>query len=116
VANGSGLLSKVDGRTLWVRRFKEILADHLSDIPEATVGERSIIRRASTLEVELEKMEVAFASTNSATPADIDLYARCAANLRRLLESVGLKRRSKDVTPSLCEYLSAPAGKQTNND
>jgi hypothetical protein len=36
---------------------------------------------------------------------DLDLYQRTAGNLRRLLQSVGLERRPRDVTPSLAEYL-----------
>ena len=36
-----------------------------------------------------------------ASAADIDLYQRTANSLRRLLESVGLQRRARDVTPSL---------------
>jgi cobalamin-dependent methionine synthase I len=34
----------------------------------------------------------------------LDIYARVAGNLRRLLEAVGLQRRAKDVTtPTLDE-------------
>jgi hypothetical protein len=106
VGNGSSILNGVDGRLLWPRRFKELFADHLSDTPDASVAERSILRRACTLEVELERMETAFALAGEASPEAIDLYARCAANLRRLLESVGLQRRAKDITPSLGQYLA----------
>jgi hypothetical protein len=44
----------------------------------------------------------------AASADDIDLYARVAAHLRRLLESVGLGRRSRDVSasvPNLATYL-----------
>ena len=41
-----------------------------------------------------------------AQPEQLDLYQRTANSLRRLLESVGLKRVPKDVTPSLAEYLA----------
>jgi len=53
----------------------------------APAAERSIIRRASVLTVELERLEVKFASAGEA--ADLDLYQRTAGNLRRLLEAVG---------------------------
>jgi hypothetical protein len=105
VANGSALLGGVDGRSTWVRRLKECLDDHLSDLPDASVAERSIIRRASVLEVELERLETKFALAGQASADELDIYARIAANLRRLLESVGLQRRARDVTPTLAEYL-----------
>jgi hypothetical protein len=42
-------------------------------------------------------LEAKFALAGGATPDQLDLYGRTAGNLRRLLESVGLKRRAKDV-------------------
>jgi hypothetical protein len=55
------LLPGVDGRSAWTRRCRDILASHLSDTPDASAAERSIIRRASVLTVELERMERQFA-------------------------------------------------------
>lgn len=75
-----------------------VSADHLADLPDASVSEHSIVRRASVLEVELERMETKFALAGEASVDDLVLYQRTAGNLRRLLESVGLQRRSKDVT------------------
>jgi hypothetical protein len=44
-----------------------------------------------------------------ANAEDLDLYLRASNNLRRLLETVGLQRRPRDVTlPSLREYLAKP--------
>jgi hypothetical protein len=105
VTNGSALLPNIDGRSPWVRRCKDVLASHLSDTPDASAAERSIIRRASVLTVELERMERQFALAGEANPEQLDLYARVAANLRRLLESVGLQRRAREVGPSLSDIL-----------
>jgi hypothetical protein len=47
VANGSALLPGVDGRSAWVRRCKELIADHLADLggeDNCSAAERSIIR------------------------------------------------------------------------
>jgi hypothetical protein len=60
---------------------------------------RSIIRRAAVLTTELERLEVRFAQAGEASAEDLDIYARIAANLRRLLEAIGLQRRPRDVTP-----------------
>lgn len=105
------LLPGVDGRSVWLRRCKSILAAHLSDVPDANAAERSILRRAATLTVELERMEVKFATAGEASVEDLDVYQRVANSLRRLLESVGLERRARIVNePSLdeiCEDLDA---------
>jgi hypothetical protein len=109
------LLPGVDGRTAWVRRAKELIAEHVSDLggeDNCSAAERSIIRRASVLTVELERMEVKFALAGAASPEDIDLYARVAANLRRLLEAVGLQRRAKNIGPTLGELLRADFERQ----
>ena len=100
IANGSALLPGIDGRSAWVRRAKEIIADHISDLggmDNCSAAERSIIRRASTLTVELERLEARFATAGEASTADLETYQRCANSLRRLLEAVGLQRRPKNV-------------------
>jgi hypothetical protein len=107
VGNGSCWLTGVDQRSAWYRRFKDCIGDHLSDIPNASASELSIIRRACVLEVELERMETKFTLAGEASPDELDIYARVSANLRRLLESVGLERRAKDVGPSLGELIRA---------
>jgi hypothetical protein len=79
---------------------KDVVAAHLSDlggVDNTSAAERSIIRRASTLTVELERLEARFATAGEASAEDIDLYARVAGNLRRLLEAVGLQRRARNV-------------------
>jgi hypothetical protein len=87
-----------------------LIALHLSDIggeANASAAEASIIRRASVLTVELERLEVKFALAGAASPDDLEVYQRCANSLRRLLEAIGLRRRPKNVTPRLSEYLNA---------
>jgi hypothetical protein len=101
ITNGA-LLPGVDGRSAWVRRCKDLLNDHLSDLGgefSTSAAERSIVRRACVLTVELERLEKKFALAGEASADDIDLYQRVANTLRRLLEAVGLQRRSRDITP-----------------
>lgn len=103
VTNGSVLLPGIDGRSPWVRRCKDVIALHLSDlggVDNTSAAERSLIRRASVLTVELERLEARFAGAGEADAGDLDLYQRTAGNLRRLLEAVGIQRRAKDITPS----------------
>jgi hypothetical protein len=99
VSNGNALLpGEVDGRSKWVRRCRDLINLHLGDLPDASVAERSIIRRASVLTVELERLETTFALAGAADASDLETYQRCANSLRRLLECVGLERRLRDVT------------------
>jgi hypothetical protein len=72
-------------------------------------AEKSIVRRAACLTVELERTEMLFAQ-GDAEPWRLDLYQRMAGTLRRLLRDLGLSRRQRDVTPTdLQEYLRAKA-------
>ena len=84
---------------------------HISDLggPEAaSEAERSIIRRAATLTIELERLEAKFSTLpNGPRDSDLDMYQRCSNSLRRLLETIGIKRVPRDVTPSLEGYLAS---------
>ena len=111
VTNGSELLPDVDGRSTWARRARDLIELHIADLGGSDAiseAERSIVRRAAVLATELERMEKDFALAGSASPAALDLYQRTANSLRRLLESLGLKRRPRDVT-DLHSYLKERA-------
>jgi hypothetical protein len=108
ITNGVRILPNVDGRTFWVRRFRDLIALHTSDLggsDQVSAAEQSIIRRVACLSVELERMEMMFAQ-HDAEPWRLEVYSRMAGNLRRLLESVGLQRRAKPVQ-TLQDYLAA---------
>ena len=108
ITNGTAFLSNIDGRSPWVRRAKDLIREHLSDLGgpnNVSAAERSITRRVAGLSVELENLEARFATAGSASAEDLDLYQRVANSLRRLLEAVGLQRRPRDVTPSVADYL-----------
>lgn len=102
MTNGSAVLPGIDGRSAWVRRLRDLIELHTSDLggPAAvSMAEQSVVRRASTLVVELEMLEARFAEAGGATADELDLYARVSGNLRRLYEATGLQRRARDVTP-----------------
>ena len=103
LTNGKKLLMGVDGRSPWLRRLRDLLSIHTNDLggPDAiSEGEKSIVRRIATITAELELLESRFAIAETGAKAeDLDLYFRGANNLRRLLEAVGLQRRSRDITP-----------------
>jgi hypothetical protein len=97
LSNGSVTLA--DGRSVWARRFRDLTAMHVQDLggpDNISEAERAILRRACVLMIELERLEQRFAEGEADT-ATIDLYQRGANSMRRLLESLGLKRRAKEV-------------------
>jgi hypothetical protein len=108
VTNGSALLPGVDGRSAWVRRCKDVINAHISDlggVDNCSAAERSIIRRAAVLTTEMEQIEVRFA-TDQTLAGDLETYQRCANSLRRLLEAVGLQRRSRDISPPTLDEIA----------
>jgi hypothetical protein len=100
----------VDGRTPWARRFRDLIDTHLTDLggeTEVSAAERSLLRRAAALTVELELLEYRFPKGDGAArPEDLDLYSRMTNTVRRIFEATGLHRRARDVTPDLHSYLS----------
>jgi hypothetical protein len=108
ITNGSALLPNIDQRSAWVRRCRDIINLHVADLggdDSVSTAEHSLIRRAAVMTVELEMMEAKFAAAGEASPYALDLYIRASGNLRRLLETLGLQRRTRDVTPTLSQYL-----------
>ena len=109
VTNGTNLLPKIDGRSYWARRMRDLIAIHVSDLGGADAcseAEKSIVRRVACLTIEMERLEMRFATAapDHISHPDIDLYTRMANTLRRLLDLTGLQRRSRDITPTIDEY------------
>ena len=87
-----------------------MVQQHLADlggVANTSQSEQVLVRRAAMLTLQLERMEHHWATTNDgeASSKQIETYQRVANSLRRLLESLGLRRRPRDVTPSLSDLL-----------
>jgi hypothetical protein len=109
VANGSKMWTGVDGRNLWARRAGELLAAHISDLGgegNISEAERALAKRCAVLVTELERREAAFALAGQVEDGALAIYQTTVNTLRRTLETLGLKRIARDVTPSLAEYLA----------
>jgi len=100
VTNGSGLFAEGgDERGPWARRFRDLVAEHAADAGGSlflSEAQRSIIRRAATLEVQLEQLEARF-SEGPADAADLNLYSTLSNTLRRLLSDLGIERKQKEA-------------------
>jgi hypothetical protein len=116
ITNGSDLLPTIDGRSAWARMFRdtcEALTAHVGGADRVSEPERMTIRRAAALECELVRLEIAFAEARAAgrapEAADVDLYSRITNTQRRVLETLGMEKKPRDVTPDLSQYLDASA-------
>jgi hypothetical protein len=124
VTNGSKLLPLTDGRSATARRFKDLIEDISADLggPEmVSTAQHQLIRRASLLSAELERLEALWArderlelaegeikwKSEQDSKFDTDRYVVLRNALRRVLETVGLERRMRDATPTLSTYLAA---------
>ena len=59
ITNGA-LLPGIDGRSGWVRRCRDLIGEHTTDLgglDNISAAERSIVRRACVLTVELERLD-----------------------------------------------------------
>ena len=89
------------------RRFKEIVSTLFADMGgDPTEAQKAIASRAATLAIWCEQAETDFANGKD---FDVATYATSANAMRRLLSDLGLERRSKDVTPTLAQYLNGKA-------
>jgi len=87
-----------DGRGAWVRRWKDLVELHTSDLggPDAcSEAELSLCRRIATSTVEIERLEARISQGDDTV--DLDVFNRLAGNLRRMIESIGLERRARPV-------------------
>jgi hypothetical protein len=107
VSNGKDLfLEGVDGRSVLARRYRDILAQLVSDLGGDPSEAQSIIaRRAATLAVWCEQAKAGVARGEK---LDIGEFTTATNTLRRLLNDLGLERRMRDITPTIDSYLAKP--------
>ena len=82
----------------WARRFHDLVLGHVSDLGgrlAMSEAQLALCKRAAGLECELEQME---GRMSLGQEINLDSYGRAASHLRRILESLGLERKARDVT------------------
>jgi hypothetical protein len=106
VTSGRKLFVVGDSNSAWARRYHDLAARHAVDLggpDELSEAPRSLIRRASAIECELERLEGRLSLGQS---IDLDCFTRTASHLRRIFETLGVERKPRDVTPKLSTYLA----------
>ena len=89
----------------WARRFHDLVVGHVQDMGGRDMlseAQLALCKRAAGLECELEQME---GRMSQGIEVDLDRYGRAASHLRRILESLGLERKPKDIGPTLGDLL-----------
>ena len=105
ITNGTALLHDVDGRSATMRRLRDIVLAHISDLGGAaqlSEGQTALLRRAALLQLQTEMLESKFAANEGAASRDeLETYQRISNTLRRLVESLGLHlgRKARDLNP-----------------
>jgi hypothetical protein len=100
ISNGKRLFVEGDGTSAWSRRYRDLIAAHVSDLggtTELSEAQQSLVKRAAALETELEQLEGKLSLGES---IDLDAYGRATNTLRRTLEALGLRRIAVDITDS----------------
>ena len=86
-------LDNLDGRTLAVRRIKELETQIMTDMgDDLTEAQRSLLRRAVVLSALLDDQEARWVD---GTPFELNEYLSATNVLRRLLSTLGLERKPK---------------------
>lgn len=110
VSNGKRLHVKPVGDGAWSRRFRDVLAEIISDLGGAgrlSEGQRQLARRAATISLECEKLEN---TAVSGAEINLETYGQLTDRLGRVFARLGLKRQTKDANSlTLQEYLRQDA-------
>lgn len=102
-------LGDLDGRTNAAKAAKALIADLASDMGGAdrlSAGERALVTRAAVATAMIEHIEATWLSGGE---LDVAAYTALVNVQRRLLMTVGLQRRPRDVTPDLDDYVASKA-------
>jgi hypothetical protein len=105
VTNGQDLLPGIDGRSPMARRYRDIAAALISDsagIDQIAEARLQLIRRFSAACVMAEAME---AELVNGKQINIVEHSLLSSTLVRLAQRLGINRRSRNVTPTLRDYL-----------
>jgi hypothetical protein len=96
-----------DGRSAWARRYRDLtvmLADDLGGASSLSELKLGLVRRVAALTIEAERLEVRLAEGDQTV--DIDALGRVSGHIRRISETLGLDRVSRDVTPTIADIVA----------
>jgi hypothetical protein len=98
VTSGRAMFVHGDPNSAWSRRYHDLVVRHVGDLGGRDMlseAQLSLIRRATSIECELERLDAMLSTGES---VDLDSYGRASSHLRRLFETLGIKRLARNVT------------------
>lgn len=104
-----------DGRSATAKRFRDLyeyIGADLSGLDYISEAQRQLVRRASLIAAQCERQEAMWARGEA--EFDLAMYIVMTNSLRRVLETLGLKRVPRPVNDganALVDYFTAPAPK-----
>jgi hypothetical protein len=90
----------LDGRTLAAKRTRQLVANIVTDLggeENTTAGQRELVKHAAVLGAFIEDHEAAWIAGEK---IPLDTYLAAVNAQRRLLRTIGLERKQRDVTPT----------------
>jgi hypothetical protein len=97
----------MDRRCGAFRETKRLIGEIEGDLggpDQLSTGERQLVQRGGVLGAILTDMEARWLAGEA---IDVPMYCTVVNAQRRVFESIGLRRRPKDITPPLRDYLEA---------
>ena len=122
MANGTKFyFDRVDGRSIRARRFRDIYTqttEDLGGLDRLSEGETQIVRGIAMLSVMREDLDIAY--MKGAPELTLDSFAATYGlvinTLLKCFRSVGLKRRPREVSGELEEYVKAKGAEEPRSE
>ena len=108
VTNGSAILLAGTLHKRMARRFRDVLAAIVADLGGVqilTEGKKQLARRAALMSVQCEELETLALAQGQ--PIDLDQYGQLSDRIGRCFQRLGLKRVSRNITPSIAEVAAS---------
>ena len=106
IANGKDVLPGIDNRTLFARRYRDIMSAIVLDLgglERMSEAKLQLVRRFSAACCLAERLEAALANGEMINTAE---HCLLSSTLHRLAGRIGLSRIPKTVMPTLADYLA----------
>jgi hypothetical protein len=107
VSNHADLLPGLDGRGPAARRFRDLIGAFVADmggISNCSEIKLALLRRLAAASVLAEQIE---AQALNGSEINLAEYCNLASTTVRISSRVGLTRQTRNVTPTLTEYIEA---------
>lgn len=107
ISNGHRVLEGIDQRLGPARRYRDLCTDiaiDLGGMDALSTAQMQLVRTAAGLVVMREQYET---DQLNGVAVNVDKYIKITNALSRVLATLGLKRRKKDATPDLNDYLAS---------